>query len=44
MREGSIEGDKWTVICVITYEADMIVFGNGLDMGIKERGGIENDS
>lgn len=44
MCEGSIDGDKWTIICSITYEADMIVFGNGLDMGITERGGIKNDS
>ena len=44
MREVSIEGDILKFICVITYDADSIVFENGLDMGIKERGGIENDS
>lgn len=42
--KGRADGDKQTSVCSIIQEADMTVFVDGFDMGIKENGGIKNGS
>ena len=43
-RKGGADGDKRTSVCSIIQEADVTVFVDGFDMGIKENGGIKNGS
>lgn len=43
-HKGRADRDKRTSVCSIIQEADMPVFVDGFDMGIKENGGIKNGS
>lgn len=43
-RKGGADGDKQTRACSVVQEADMTVFADGFDVGIKENGGLKNGS
>lgn len=43
-RKGRTDGGKQTGACSIIQEADMTVFVDGFDVGIKKNGGLKNGS